>query len=405
MIPKGIINKDIWSRAEKKARERGKAEDLALIMQFYKDMGGLIRHRVRKANKIIEENNMSAEDNLRTLLKAGTVLTEEQYLMELLKAGKRDLSKLQKKIITDKRGHKRTVWVKKPKGEGAETKPSKKGESKEDHIKGIAKWQADAKQATGKVREQLINSIRDAMRKNNIKQKDIDAYTAKKEPKKEPKVDPVSKALEDHGIDKEYHKAVTEFLGSDFTVDEITDVRDNWYGADGYVIDIGGQEWLVTTQDGARESAEEDVRQILDDMGVEGFNRDFVMNHIDEDRLGRDLAYDSDHEYDNAHYDPEYVLDEGPAGEDGDWTDEQRERAGEQAQDEYEERVKSDPMGWIDDAMGIDEFFGHSNNLETYLDEDSLIKEAVDVDGEAHFISRYDGNEVSHGDKLFYRLN
>ena len=140
---------------------------------------------------------------------------------------------------------------------------------------------------------------------------------------------------------------------------------------------------------------------MLDDLGVESFKEEFWKQHIDKEKLGRELAMDSSHENDYGRENPEHFLDEEEP-EDG-WTDEQLDEAGEKAEEAYEERVKKDPIGYLQDIYGeeLNDF-----DLQNYVDKDSLIEDAVNTDGVAHFIAGYDGNETELGQGFSaYRTN
>lgn len=82
-MPSWVTDDDKWEKAKKAAAEQGRAGDYAYVTGIYKQMGGKIRKQTMKAEI----------DNLRDLLKA------------------RDVSKLTKKSITNKLGHKTTVYV------------------------------------------------------------------------------------------------------------------------------------------------------------------------------------------------------------------------------------------------------------------------------------------------------
>lgn len=192
MPVKGIINEKTWERAEKIAREQGQAENYALIMSIYKRLGGLVRHRVSKANKtnhmktinlgnslqnlkillkgkiefpIKHDNIIKERNNLKQLIKAKpiklpiklplkNITTESQlietgyeyydeiaYFNQLIKA-KRDVSKLTKKVIINKKGHRQTVYVRTTKDiviEPSKIKITHKDVSK-DISKEAAKW-------------------------------------------------------------------------------------------------------------------------------------------------------------------------------------------------------------------------------------------------------------------------
>lgn len=208
--------------------------------------------------------------------------------------------------------------------------------------------------------------------------------------------------LTNAGVDEKYHKSVMEFMADNsFEPDDIKSVKEGPYGY-GQTIEVGNEEWAVGDDNEATRMAEENLKSLIDDIGVTGFNKDFWMSHLDTDRLGSELAQDSHVYFDDGHDDPENYIDEEPAGEDGDWTDEQRERAGEASEAAFVERVENDPLEYLEEIYGKD-YEGF--DLSTYVDEDELIQDAIDVDGRGHGLASYDGAEHEYGDHFFYRMN
>ena len=64
--------------------------------------------------------------------------------------------------------------------------------------------------------------------------------------------------------------------------------------------------------------------------------------------------------------------------------------------------IRARVAGYLEEIYGdINEF----KNLEYYVDTDDLIDEAIDIDGEAHTIASYDGNEENYGDLSYFRRN
>lgn len=209
--------------------------------------------------------------------------------------------------------------------------------------------------------------------------------------------------LEDLGVDKIYENAVFDMLkDNNWKIEDIKQVTDGNYGY-GQIVEVGNEEWWFMTDKDADSAAKEDLQNIIDDTGVTSFTEEFWKSHIDEEKLGRDLAMDSSSERELGYNNPEdYLKYENPEGEDGDWTEEQKEKAADMADELYIERVEADPLGYLEEIYGnIDDF----KNLENYVDIDELIDDAINIDGRGHFLSSYDGNEYEYDDIYYYRVN
>lgn len=179
---------------------------------------------------------------------------------------------------------------------------------------------------------------------------------------------------------------------------EIETINDDPYGRGAYVEFDDGSEWYVyPSYENAELAAEEDVRTFIETEGIHMMNEDFWKGFVDEQSLTDEIMMDVDNW---AWEEPESYLNEEPAGEDGDWTDEQRERA----QAAARENVEYDPVGWLEE-MGY-EGETLTNFLSRNIDEDALVEQAVQIDGPAHFLAGYDHNEVELGDDMYaYRHN
>lgn len=158
-----------------------------------------------------------------------------------------------------------------------------------------------------------------------------------------------------------------------------------------------GSEYLVYKdyQD-AKEDAKQSILDLIDDLGptvILGWQ-----DHLDEEKLGIDLAID---EGNMAYDEPDiYLCNEDPKGEDGDWSDEQRERAKEIA----EKRIKEDPIEYLKEIYGDYENF--TNIILPYVDLNSLAEYVIRSDGIANSIALYDGNEIQlSGNAVAYRTN
>jgi DNA repair exonuclease SbcCD ATPase subunit len=207
--------------------------------------------------------------------------------------------------------------------------------------------------------------------------------------------------------------------------------------------DLEGRRYVVGTLDETRESAEEALRQQIDDMGVDAFNHGFAKGHLDKDKIedtARDYFYqdiwdnpeafldDSQRELSNKQDDNINLLerkikqaeDSIESLEELDGTEEKIEELQDMIVDWEEEiqEIKDDPQGdfpselidekideMVEDAVSDPEYFLSNYGLDwaDFIDVEALIEEAIDVDGEAHFINSYDGNsdEVTVQDQTF----
>jgi len=207
--------------------------------------------------------------------------------------------------------------------------------------------------------------------------------------------------------------------------------------------DLEGRRYAVGTLDETRESAENALRQQIDDMGVDAFNHGFAKGHLDKDKIedtARDYFYqdiwdnpdafldDSQRELSKKQDDNISLLerkikqaeDSIESLEELDGTEEKIEELQDMIvdwEDEIQE-IKDDPQGdfpselieerideLVEDAVSDPEYFLSNYGLDwaEFIDIEGLIEEAIDVDGEAHFINSYDGSsdEVTVQDQTF----
>jgi DNA-directed RNA polymerase alpha subunit len=168
-----------------------------------------------------------------------------------------------------------------------------------------------------------------------------------------------------------------------------------------------GKEWkVVASEDDERELAIEIVKQDLDE-SPENFNQNFIEQHINMDRLRRDLESDVQSgneerlrderpndfwkEYERAGFDaPE-------EDEDGEREDPDDSHIEELAQSITDEELK-DPMSYLDDLYGKEDAVKKAIEIAG-IDIDAAAEDAVDTDGPAHF---YDGNSTTTKGRLVY---
>ncbi len=173
-------------------------------------------------------------------------------------------------------------------------------------------------------------------------------------------------------------------------------------------ISSGSKEWtVVESYDQQRELAIEVVKQDLEeDPSV--FNKDFIERHINTDRLKRDLEPDvrnnnEEHLRDMRDRDfwreAERYIDVPEEDEDGEMPD--PEDYIEDVADKMTEEQLKDPMAYLEDIYGSDDAAKQAIEIAG-IDVDAAAEDAVDTDGEAHFLARYDSNDYHTRNGLVY---
>lgn len=198
--------------------------------------------------------------------------------------------------------------------------------------------------------------------------------------------------------------------------------------------DLEGREWAIGTDEDTYISAKESTEELLDDIGFEGFNQDFIKAHIDRKQL---ISYLSDWVTDDVYNEPESFLDES----DRDLSEIQIIKIGKLRKkidsinkfiednkqyfeteagkkkyneltiliEEYEEEIEeeeNDPDGDFNEEAiekevemmiravksdPINYALNYEINLMNFIDKDSLISDVVDTDGTGHILNSYDG--------------
>jgi hypothetical protein len=163
-----------------------------------------------------------------------------------------------------------------------------------------------------------------------------------------------------------------------------------------------GKEWqVVESYDAMHDLAIEIVKQDLEE-DPSMFNKDFIEQHINKDRLRRDLESDVlnmiiDDLTDIAERRPDDFWDEyeregfeaPEEDEDGERREPDRNEIEELAEKQTEERLR-DPMEYLEDIYG-DEAAAKAIEIAG-IDINAAAEDAVDTDGAEHFVARYDGN-------------
>ena len=214
--------------------------------------------------------------------------------------------------------------------------------------------------------------------------------------------------------------------------------------------EVEGREYAVGNEDEMESSAYDSVEQLIDDIGYEGFNENFVKDYIDENDV---VSYAEDVFENDVRDSPESYLDD----EDRNLSSDQEEQIEfyelkiskiqstiERLEDEMDgendddieekidelnseidelngeiEEIKENPDGDFpeelienvienrvrevrSDIIGFMEDFGL--NWQDYINKEDFIKGVVDEDGYGHTLNRYDGNadEIKVMDEWYY---
>ena len=241
----------------------------------------------------------------------------------------------------------------------------------------------------------------------------------------------------------------------DVLKEEVHDVYDLRYDDSEHydlpVFEYEGMEFAVGDDEMADSAAWDQVDNLIDEIGYEGFTPGFADYYIDGDLVADDFY---ELFWDDMHDSPEDYLDEDDdtelTGEAKDQLEAMDEQMGEyqeeledgpdesrdeylvgqikaieeakqeieEDEDNYEyteeakenyvegrlEDVRNDPLEYLRE-YGWD----NPNSIERYIDRDAFIQGALDADGRGHGLSSYDGDEyeVSLGDEWYYiyRIN
>ena len=178
---------------------------------------------------------------------------------------------------------------------------------------------------------------------------------------------------------------------ADYTGNDYADAEVEYNEGPGQLavqVTFGNEEYYCyESYDEAEEAAQEDCKELFDDVGIEGIRfeniggiEQFVDTGWFEDAKKEDAEYyvSDIHESDPERYQEEF----GDVDED-------------EAVEKYlEDYYDGDDVQWYIDNFGKKQFteIVKKNNL---IDEDKLAEAIVDADGPANSLARYDGDEIS----------
>lgn len=219
----------------------------------------------------------------------------------------------------------------------------------------------------------------------------------------------VTETLYESVDDDERIKALADYLEID--PEEISNIYD-------YEYETPDGDYLVVTEGEAWDLARQDIISIFDDMGLDAFSdhfKDWIINNALETYAFRgvveesmqsyidDIANEGDNMYDSRliaeMIEAGCIDDEDIEDEDfdvGDHTDDFLEYLVDNAGDPVEHCIFNFGADWVTQfACDYDLF-----------DMELIVEECIDLDGVAHFIARYDGDEIELENGLYaYRTN
>lgn len=225
-------------------------------------------------------------------------------------------------------------------------------------------------------------------------------------------------------IDEKYIPAIFEMLKeNNWNLDDIKSVEEGKWGNAGVYVEVGNEEWLFVTDEEADDLAREDIKNLLDDIGVTGLNNVNLEDYVDTDWFAdalremeefyvEDISNESDRKFENRlvqeAYDAGVITDDDfEKDEDGDPDYNTFTGDEDKMKEDYIEYLienAGDPIQYYIDNFGKDEFdqVVIKNNL---VDLDALTEYILDVDGRANSLARYDGYEHEVNDIYYYRQN
>ena len=217
-------------------------------------------------------------------------------------------------------------------------------------------------------------------------------YRILKEAEDEDVEEPVDEETEDDPLDGESDEIKTmvrelaEYTGNDYSDAEVE--YNEGPGQLAVQVTFGNEEYYCyESYDEAEEAAQEDCKELFDDVGIEGIRfeniggiEQFVDTGWFEDAKKEDAEYyvSDIHESEPERYQEEF----GDVDED-------------EAVEKYlEDYYDGDDVQWYIDNFGKKQFteIVKKNNL---IDLNKLAEAIVDADGPANSLARYDGDEIS----------
>ena len=164
-------------------------------------------------------------------------------------------------------------------------------------------------------------------------------------------------------------------------------------------------EYIVLTKEEAYDTAEEDIRNSIEECGIESFSKSY-QEWILESCVDKDWFNEYVEEY-YSNYINDIKDEESGYDEYETRLEEEMNDAGVETEEEFLDCLIEDAgnsIDWYIDCFGYEEFKSVCEECDL-IDWDSVIEEVISEDGLAHSIATYDGKEYEVGEYFIYRLN
>ena len=164
-------------------------------------------------------------------------------------------------------------------------------------------------------------------------------------------------------------------------------------------------EYIVLTEEEAYEEAEENLKNLVYDLGLELFSKSY-QEWILESCVDKDWFNEYVEEY-YSNYINDIKDEESGYDEYETRLEEEMNDAGVETEEEFLDCLIEDAgnsIDWYIDCFGYEEFKSVCEECDL-IDWDSVIEEVISEDGLAHSIATYDGKEYAIGEYFIYRLN
>lgn len=205
-----------------------------------------------------------------------------------------------------------------------------------------------------------------------------------------------TKSIKESISSDDRRKALANHLG--VSVEDVVQT----YDENNFEVQSTGEEYIVADYDTAYDLAEQDIRDTFDDLGIGAFTpyfQEWVMDYaVDEDWFKDALAESQRYYYEDMDEDEFIeVCKENDISPDD-----------ENAIDELVDMYLDDIDDYVAEFKSIfgDSEFSTAVKENDLIDLGKVVEEAISVDGIAHFLASYDGEEIELSDNLFaYRTN
>jgi hypothetical protein len=169
-------------------------------------------------------------------------------------------------------------------------------------------------------------------------------------------------------------------------------------------MDDGSEYVVYENYEDAKEAAKESMQNLFDDIGIEGWNEDFREQFIEFNDNDAQFIAQDEVEARRDEFEDE-VRESEEFEEDSDEFNLAVEDKMNEAQDEIEQEILSDPRGYFRDNLGMEDSEINESNFFS-VNTDALFEASIEADGVGHTLAGYDGEELELSDGSFmYRTN